>query len=105
MTLTELSEGAHNITLLVRTTDNNMSPGYAKETVFFNVDLDNMPTTLPPVPSPSISEYSLIILPIIMVAAIFLIVVLRKKNCLEGKPGCYKPRLMRHNITVRFAVH
>jgi hypothetical protein len=79
MTLTELSEGAHNITLLVRTTDNNMSPGYAKETFFFNVDFDNTPTTLPSVPSPSIPEYSLIILPIIMVAAIFFIVVLRKK--------------------------
>lgn len=85
MTLTALSEGAHNITLLVRTTGNNMSPGYAKETVFFNIDLDNTPTTSPSVPSPSIPEYAFSILPIIMVAAIFLIVVLRKKNLAVGQ--------------------
>ncbi len=80
MTLTQLCEGAHNITLLVRVTDNNLSPSYAKETVFFKVDLNNTPSTSTSAPSPTIPEYSSLIMPLLIIATVFWVAVLRKRN-------------------------
>jgi hypothetical protein len=75
MTLTGLSEGPHNVTILVSMANHSDYPYYAKETVFFTVDLTNPA----PSPSPTIPEYSLIIVPIILITTVFWI-ALRKKN-------------------------
>jgi len=75
VTLTKLSEGSHKLTVFVKPEDNNLSAGYAEETVYFTVDTSNTQVT----PTPTIPEYPIALLPLLVTAFLGAIIKTNKK--------------------------
>jgi hypothetical protein len=80
VTLTKLSEGSHKLNIFVKPEDSSQSVGFAEKTVYFTVDTSNTQTT----PTPTVPEYPIAILPLLITAFLVAIIKANKKQKLAS---------------------